>query len=221
MQDERHNAYTDHNASITARPRIFFAAKVKESLVRDVLGVTHQRREFTPVFFLPGSTENAELTASVSKEDQATFKALLALRCAISSDEPIGKLLLASAIKLLVENHPGDASEYARVTDVRQVARNIYPALLSEKLKRVRIIITRDFVPAMLCPDITTAMFCFASFRGVAVCLNCQKIFAYDAPRADGTASEKYCTARCGTLYRQKNYRLRVAQKSKRKERKR
>jgi hypothetical protein len=212
VQDIKHNA---HNEGITPRPRIFVSVEVKDSFVREIVGLTHRLREFTSAFFELGSKENKELEASVTEEDRAAFKALLALRCAYSADEPIGKNQLAEATRLLIPHYPGDAAEYARVTDAKKVAHRIYPALLRDRIKRARVIILPDFSPAIFCPSLSVAMFVYAAYRGVAVCLNCQKLFAYDSERPDGGASEKYCTAACGQRYRQKLYRLRISDRAK------
>jgi hypothetical protein len=216
------NADETHNEPVTARPRIFFPAKLKErSLATTILGVTHQRREFTPAYFQLGSEENKELLASVSEEDRATFKALLALRGASSADEPLAKKHIEAATRLLMPKYPESANA-VRGVDARKLGRRLYPAVLEETIRRARVIIQRDFAPAIYCPNLSTAMFTFAAYKGVSVCLNCQTIFAVDVPRPDGYRSDKYCSSACPSRYRQKVYRAnqkKRATKSKRKER--
>src|SRR5262249_53001489 len=91
-----------------------------------------------------------------------------------------------------------------------------YGGLLREKVRKARIVLG-GFVPAIFCPNLTVAMFVFASYRRIAVCLNCLNVFLLDLPLVDGSSSEKYCSAACGGRYRQKTYRVRVSTSKKRK----
>lgn len=109
---------------------------------------------------------------------------------------------------MLKPDYPGDAEEYYRQNDPKKIARNVYPDRLRQRIKKAQIVILPSFTPAILCPDMTVAMFVFAAYRGIAVCLNCQKLFALDSERADGSVSEKYCTVACGSRSRRKLYRL-------------
>jgi hypothetical protein len=137
------------------------------------------------------------------------LKGLVILRCAYLADDPIGKKQFAEATKLVIRDYPGDAEEFARaIRDVREPARRAYRTLLEGKIKPARIVILPDFTPALRCPSLSVAMFAFAAYRGVVVCPNCQKLFAVDSERVDGSASERYCTVACGSRYRQKVYRL-------------
>src|SRR5262249_45072897 len=72
---------------------------------------------------------------------------------------------------------------------------------------------SEQFLPAILCPNVRTASFVAAAFRGLAVCPNCLRLFDPYAERIDGSKGDKYCTAACGSRYRQRLYRRRVVLK--------
>ena len=138
------------------------------------------------------------------------------IRCAYTADDPISRKNLIDATRLLMPDYPGDADAFYAGANLKKIARDTYPGLLSQYIGKARLIISRrDFVPVILCPNLSVAMFVFAAYRGIAICLNCQKLFALDLPRVDGSTGERYCTAACGQRYRQKVYRLNVKARSK------
>jgi hypothetical protein len=203
-----HNESDEHNAGITPRPRILFPVLSSDELTQKVLGKIAHLWEFTAAFFELGTPQHKEFEAEVSEADRKMLRSLTLMRCASSADDPIAKRNLADVTRLLVPEYPGNTGEYFRVNDAKKIARRLYPALLKEMVKRARLSISGKFVPEILCPNMTVAAFAFAAYRGISVCLNCQKLFAADSPRPDSSNSEKYCTAACGQRYRQKVYRI-------------
>jgi hypothetical protein len=216
IKTKDHNEAIEHNAGITARPRIMFPVLSTDELTRKVFGPVANLREFTAAFFDLGTPQHKELETEVSETDRKRLRSLTLLRCAYSANDPIARKNLSEVTRLLWPEYPGNSSEYFRVNDPKKIARWVYPALLKEELKSARLSISGKFVPEILCPNMTVAAFAFAAYRGIAVCLNCQKLFALDLERADGSNSEKYCTAACGQRYRQKIYRLKVKDRAKR-----
>jgi hypothetical protein len=216
---KHHNVTGDHNAEITlspVRPRIFFNGEPTEDIVREVIGARHRGvREFTPAFFQPGTAEHRELENTVSESDRAALKALVLIRSAYVTDDPIARQSLQDATYQLMPDYSGHVKHFFQNANPKKIAGKEYPGLMRQYMRKARLVVSRGFVPAILCPDLSTAMFVFAAFRGISCCLNCQKLFALDLPRVDGSAGERYCTARCGQAYRQKVYRLRVKSKSK------
>jgi hypothetical protein len=190
-----------------------------DGLTRKVTGQVAHLREFTGVFFELGTPQHREFEAEVSESDRKMLRSLTLMRCASAANDPIARKNLQEVTRLLWPEYPGDSREYYRVNDPRKIARRLYPAFLKEKLRHARLSVSGKFTPEIVCPDIATAAFAFAAYRGISVCLNCLKLFAMDSPRADDSNSEKYCTAACGQRYRQKVYRLNLKElaKSKRK----
>lgn len=219
LEAKEHNDAPDHNGTVTAfsaRPRILFPSDPTVALTREVFEVSHRRtREFTPAFFQLGSPEHRELEENTSETDRDAVKALTLIRCAYTSDDPITRRSLYDSTYLLMPDYLGDARTFYAGANAKKIARSVYPGLLREYIRKARIIISRGFVPAIWCPNLSVAMFVFAAYRGIAVCLNCQKLFALDLPRSDASTGERYCTAACGQRYRQKLYRLRAKAKSK------
>jgi hypothetical protein len=210
-----HNEETFHNAGITARLRIFFPAKAGEK-AEWVAGF--RVREFTAKHVTPGCAEYKELQESTTECDRERLRGLRLLRYVnVGSDEIGTRKNLADAGRLLDDlpkSMLGDAK------DPKSVAQVLYSMYLTGEMKEARLVIYRtkrgEFTPVLRCPNMKTAFYAFAAFRGVEACLNCQKLFAVDAAKADGSTSERYCTAACGQRYRQKIYRLRQKARSKR-----
>jgi hypothetical protein len=128
----------------------------------------------------------------------------------VKNDETAARKALNDAGQLL-DDLP--QSILAGVKEPRRAAWILYSCYLTGEMKRARLVVHRnkrgEFIPVVGCPDIKTALFVFAAYRGVEACLNCQKLFAVDSARPDDSSSDRYCTAACGQRYRQKLYRLR------------
>ena len=224
-KDSDSNEAAGHNATITARPRIFFRGKPHE--FDEVIGVT-RLTEFTNAYATPGTTEYNEMEQSMTAIDRNRLRALRLLRYVhAESDELAAKKALGDAGRLLFDD-PQFQSVFAGAKRPRKAAQVVYSSYFTDEIKGARLAIHRtnrgEFIPVVRCPDMKTAMFVFAAFRGIETCLNCQKLFAVDAERPDGSSSERYCTGACGQRYRQKLYRLRQksqATRSVRKEKRR
>jgi hypothetical protein len=148
------------------------------------------------------------------------LRALRLLRYVYSDDnETATRKALAQVGKLLAEE-PGFQSMFATARKPKSVASVLYSINFTGEMKEARLVIHRTesggFIPVLRCPNMKTAMFVFAAFGGAETCLNCQKLFAVDAVRPDGSSSDRYCTAGCGQRYRQKLYRLRKKARAKR-----
>lgn len=205
---KRHNGGSGHNASITARPRIFFPTKSGQ-VGEWIAG--HFLQEFNAEFVTLGSPRYREMEKATTQIDRNRLRALRLLRYThIENDHIAARKALADAMQLL-----DDLTEslLTGVREPRKVASVLYSLYLTGELKGARLVIHRtergEFLPALRCPDLKTALCAFAAYRGVEACLNCQKLFAVDAARADDSSSARYCTAACGQRYRQKLYRLR------------
>jgi hypothetical protein len=153
------------------------------------------------------------------KKDQNTLRGLVLLRGAheeSSKNRAAAEDALARAAELLV----GDPllQPVFRSGKPRDVAGTFYPAFFSREMRNAQVVIWRtgaeEFLPAILCDDARTASFVAAAFRGLAVCPNCLKLFDPYGERVDGSSGDKYCTAVCGSRYRQKLYRQRVSVKA-------
>jgi hypothetical protein len=178
-------------------------------------------REFTAAFMRVGSPEHTEMEASTTRKDRETYKALLQLRSThatfpIRLDEKAARRELSSAGSKLIEDPRIQATFGGG--EIRRIAAWFYPAFFNRELARTRLVLwltkQNQFVPAILCPDMKTAMFAFAAFGHIAACPNCGNLFALDSGRVDGSKGERYCKAVCGERYRQKVYRLKVKAKT-------
>jgi hypothetical protein len=179
-------------------------------------------KEFTSAYMRVGAPEHAEMEAGTSEKDRETWKGLLQLRATHATspfplDERAAKRELASAGAKLIED-PRIQATFAG-GQVRKVAAWFYPAFFNRELKRSRVVLwltkQNQFVPAIFCPDMKTAMFAFAAFGRIVACPNCGELFAPDSDRLDKSRSEKYCTVACGSAYRQRTYRTRLKVKAK------
>jgi hypothetical protein len=210
-KSEKRSEIGDHNAGITARPRIYF--RVRPGDWDHVIGIAPRSREFTSAYATPGTPENKELEHSTTKKDRNRLRALRLLRyvCA-EDDQTAARKVLTDAGQLIFEDLQL-AKLFAGTEDPKQVAAASYEEFFNDEIRGARLAIHRtkrgEFVPIIRCPDVKTAMFMFAAFRGIETCLNCAKLFAVDIVRPDDSSSERYCTAACGQRYRQKLYRLR------------
>jgi hypothetical protein len=237
------NATTNHNASITARPAILIPATdqkndgvviqmgkagpqildfQKEGVPRYAdwnLEQLQPIRAFTSAFMSPGSPEHMEMEANTTKKDRDTLHGLLRLRYTherFPVNEKAAKSELSHASSALIED-PRIRATFAG-GKLPQVAAWFYPAFFNRGLKRARLVLwltkQNQFLPAIFCPDMKTATFAFAAFRGVVACANCGELFTLDSERVDKSRGEKYCTAACGQRFRQKAYRQRVRGKA-------
>jgi hypothetical protein len=217
---EQHNQEGDHNGSITPAPVILFRAETqtgeRAEMVRAVFGSKLMRvRRFTPEYLIPGTTEHKWMESATTESDRATLKAISLLRYAHNApDGDTTAKALRDAAQILLPDHPARA-EY--------VTSKLYASLLTQGMNGAKVIMwtspERETVPAIMCPSLRVALFVAAAFRAMAACANCQKLFALDAERLDGSASEKYCTASCGQRFRQRMYRLRTKETAKSKSR--
>jgi len=200
------NATNQHNETITARPRIFFPSKSGEWVLHG-----HLVAEFTAAHATPGSPEYKELEKGTTEFDRNRLRGLRLLRYVdVKNDETAVRKALNDAGQLL---HNLPESMAAGLEVPKRLAGILYCGYLTSGMKAARLGIIRnnhgEFIPVVGCPDIKTALFVFAAYRGVEACMNCQKLFAVDSARPDGSSSDRYCTAACGQRYRQKLYRLR------------
>jgi hypothetical protein len=239
------NESNNHNSNITARPAILIPATGTENNGWVIqMGKTGPRvlvpplpqyiewdlepfqsvRVFTSAFMRLGSPERAEMEAGASKKDRETYDGLLRLRATHATlpfplDEKAAKRELSKAGTKLIED-PRIQATFAG-GQVRKVAAWFFPAFFNRELKQARVVLwltkQNQFVPAIFCPDMKTAMFAFAAFGHIVACPNCGELFAVDAERPDKSRAEKYCTVACGSAYRQKAYRARLKAKVKRK----
>jgi hypothetical protein len=173
-------------------------------------------KEFTSAYIHQGSIEHSELETDIVDKDWKTLKlGLVSLRYShetFPKDIKEAKRELSKASQRLFTD-PRLQATFAG-GQLPQVTAWFYPAFFNRELKRTRLVLwlTKDnqFIPAIFCPSMKTALFAFAVFHGVAACTNCGELFTLDSERADNSRGEKYCTAACGQRYRQKVYRLKV-----------
>src|SRR5260221_10369384 len=99
-------------------------------------------------------------------------------------------MALSEAAEILLPGHPGRKEI---------VKPSLYASLLTRGMEGVKLVMwttqAGEIVPAVICPNAKAALFVAAAFKAAAACANCHKLFALDAPRVDGSSSEKYCTA--------------------------
>jgi hypothetical protein len=164
---------------------------------------------------------------NLSEKDRARLRALSLLRYAhatFNRDAITAKKAISDAAELLIDDDKELQSVFS-AGNPREVAKWFYPAFFTREIKGAQVVMWRtkqeQFLPAIYCPNTTIAAFTSVSYRGLAACLNCYRVFSPDSPSIDTSVSEKYCTAACGQRYRQKIYRLRekarVKKSSKRK----
>jgi ribosomal protein L24E len=159
----------------------------------------------------PGTQEYQKLEAATSDEDRRLLVALRLL--AHANALPVGASAakdLYDAARLLIPDYPAPQSVFSEVkflADPKKVAW-LYAALLNDKISKSRLLISRrrgePFLPSIVCPDIPTAAFVFASYGGVEVCPGCGKLFAPSPER-----SQLYCSENCGQRIYQRRYRRR------------
>jgi len=190
--------------------RVFFRGKPGEW--DELIGLA-RLTEFTSAYATPGTPKYSEMVQSTTERDRNRLRALRLLRYVHAGhDDMAAKKALSDAGQILFDD-PQFQSVFVGAKSPREAARVLYPGYFTDEIKGARLAIHRtkhgEFIPVVRCPNMTTAMFVFAAFHGIETCLNCQKLFAVDAARPDGSSSERYCTAACGQRYRQKLYRLR------------
>jgi hypothetical protein len=204
---KEHNETKLHNATITARPLILF----KTPMGSLSPGAFLQRRELTPEYFLPGTDEHKFMEVVTTEQDRNTLRAISLLRYAHEAgpDSATMAKALADAARILIPNAPVGDYQKLGLAD-------LYSSLLTKGMTGSTLVMAHN-VPAVLCPDLKAALYVASAYRSVAACANCRKLFALDAERVDGSASEKYCTASCGQKFRQRMYRLSLKTTKKRK----
>ena len=214
------------NYHLTARPRILFQVRERDragngtrTLFLQIYGhkpPTRIRvREFTHAFMEPGTPEYREREAATHKEDRRTLAALPLL--ARANSLPVGSAYakdLYDATRQLIKGYPVKQSVFSELfADNPKKNTGLYPALLNDAIRKTRLIMSQrsgePFLPSILCPDIATAAFAFAAYRGVEVCPGCCKLFAPNPDR-----DQTYCSENCGQRIYQRRYRRR--QKSRR-----
>ena len=230
----------DHNAGITrlARPRILFPAddfsdwvakferpgrkdrgKPFDTDILIHLCMTTEGdwpvREFNHEYWL---SRRKELEKGTSESDRTRLRALRLLRYAFFGEEEESSLaILDEALNLLSKDTKLEWIKHVKGHG-RDAAQRLYPLYFAKAMKRAEVRMwcqNGEWMPIIWCPDMTTAMFTFAAFNGVETCLNCQKLFCLDVPRADDSRSEKYCTVACGQRFRQRIYRKKQAKEGK------
>jgi hypothetical protein len=206
------------------RPPIFFRTGLIGERKMDKIFGTGFWSEFTDAFVTPGTPEYKQMEHAVSERDRNQLRALRLLRyVCVGNNETAARKALKDAGQLLFSK-PDDVELYVGGKNPQKVAIERYRSDFNEEIHGHRIVIRRskrgEFIPAIHCTDMKTAMFLYAAFRGVEACLNCGRLFAVDAARPDASSSDRYCTARCGQSYRQKLYRTRIKKASEHKARK-
>jgi len=236
---ELHHEPVSHNAAITARPRILIPAtsQTNDGFVLRVSKTGPQRipadlegekffAEWGIERFEPVKEFVVKEVLDFSEEAHARVRALSLLRYAHAthaSDALAAKKAVSDAAGLLIDDQ-GLQSVFS-TGNPREVATLFYPAFFTREIRGAEVVMwkTKDeqFLPAIYCPNSRIASFVAISYRGLAACLNCHKVFSPEEESVDGSVSEKYCTVACGQRYRQKLYRLkqkaRVKKISKRK----
>jgi hypothetical protein len=204
-----------HNVTITARPRILFPVNSNRSdriitrgfglgeipLLRDV-------KEFTAAYMTPGTRQHKEMEQATTQRDRRVIASLRLLQYAHAKAPDAARELVEAFSVLSGGWRPRDLG-YGHLSQ-RELAANFYSGSFNDEMKSARVIMSRPTrseapVPAIWAPDIRTAAFVFAAFRGVEVCASCHRLFAPDRERG-----EKYCSDACGQNFRQKLYRQRV-----------
>jgi hypothetical protein len=235
IKPENDDAARKHDATMTPRPAILFRATGKDNdgwilemgktgpqvIEADwsplpayedwSLDPPQTVTKFTGAYMRLGTPERAVMEANVSAKDRDTLHGLLKLRAASETAPKAAQRELAEAAKKLI----ADARLRAtfQTGHLPDVVEWFYPAFFNRELKGARLVLwltkQKRFLPAIFCPNMKTAMFAFAAFRGVAACRNCGELFTLDVERPDKSKSEVYCTAACGLRYRSKTYRAR------------
>jgi hypothetical protein len=205
------------NYHLTARPRIFFPGRGPSRLAIEICGADLPATiEFTPDHMTYGTAEYRDLQKAMTEADRKTLCALIFLRESgrhVGSEKSAKEMLSASKLLFPEFDTPEGVLEGVLEDVKRQSASTwIYPAILTERMEGARIVMTRTKpsqppVPAIMCPDIVTAAFVYAAWRGVKVCLGCRQLFAPSRENA------KYCSATCGQRVWQQSYRDRAKRK--------
>jgi CGNR zinc finger len=211
------------NSNLTVRPRILFCASKHQLADADLWGkifgekppVSVRWTEFTAKFMTIGARERKEFEAGISNEDRDALAALRLLRRAASMPGDSAAADLCEATRRLIHVHDYPKGLNARIVfshGPKKIMR-LYKGLLNENIKQARLAVTtQGGEPSVniLCPDIRTAAFVFAAFRGLEICPGCGKLFAPNPQRA----AQHYCSKNCGQRIYQREFRQR--QKSKR-----
>lgn len=211
VKTKQHNAVGHHNGDITRPVIIIFYAEPKTGehaeMVREVLGAKLMRvRRFNPQYLVLATVEHNYMESVTTPNDRDTLKAISLLRYAhTSEDGETTAKALRDAAQILLPNHPARAE---------LVKPELYISLLNRGMHGAKLVMwtspQSQTIPAVMCPSLRVALFVATAYKAVAACANCQKLFALDAERLDGSYSERYCTASCGQKFRQRMYRLRV-----------
>jgi len=92
---------------------------------------------------------------------------------------------LGDAITLLLSPEYPDwrlPESFASDADRRESLANLFFPIAVARMKGARLAVSRTkreelFLPTIVCEDMTTAAFVFASYRGVKACVICRKLF--------------------------------------------
>ncbi len=169
-------------------------------------------KEFTPAYMTFGTPERRSFEASVPKRDRDILAALPLLQ-RVQTHETLSIAMrdLCDVAERLI---PGwRPPKRAIGGNWREDAARIYAYHLRQGMKGARLVMTRansgqPYLPAVLCPDLRSAAFVFAAYRGVEVCAGCRTVFASDQER-----DQKYCSGACAQRRYQRQYRLREKRK--------
>lgn len=236
------NAVERHNASITARPRILIPGSSESNdgfvlwqsdagphrIPAEIPDIRDKKFDFhSKKFYVEWGFETApepvtefvvQSVLELTEQERSRLKSLSLLQYAHAITDAIAaKKALSDAASLAI-----DDKEIQRViaslNDPRAAAEWLFVGFFNREIKSARTVVWRtkqdQFLPAIYCPNKCVASFVAVSYRGLAACLNCHKVFSPDSPSIDESTSEKYCTAACGQRYRQKLYRLKLKQKA-------
>lgn len=194
--------------------RIFFRVSQHDALYREIFGSEPPAKlhEFTRAFLTPGTREYRELQSATSDADRKCLAALVLLSRALSI-APGQRTArdLYDATRLLIPEYSGPRSTFSGA-DPKQNAW-LYAGLLNIEIRKAHLAVISTSrgqlpTPSLVCPDIRTAAFVWAAYRGLEVCPACGKMFAPNPERP-----QKYCSINCGQRIYQRRHRRR--QKSK------
>jgi hypothetical protein len=181
----------------------FFSAEIP--FVRGV-------KEFTAAYMNLWTRQHKTKEQGISDQDRRKLRALRLLQYVHSSGSAEAARELGDALEVLGGAGVVERLGLSNVPKV-ELAANWYAGSFNFEMKKARIVMwqrnkNETPIPAVWCPDIRTAAFVFAAFRGITVCPGCRQLFA---PNPQHPA--KYCSEKCGQRIWQREYRVREKKK--------
>lgn len=203
------------NANLTQQQRIVFPVDGKgrfKILSRDSHGEIPFMRdveEFTAAYMTPGTKERKAMELATTPRDRtllATLRVLQHFHSYPKSQNAERELF--SALSVILGSWSPDELGYGDMSKI-ELAAKFFGGSLNDGMRGAQPVMlpgTRGGMPTpgIWCPDIKTAAFVWAAFRGVAVCCVCRNLFAPDPLRDE----KPYCP-KCAQAYWQREYRKR------------